>query len=155
MVSAAVVYELTHSPLWAAAIGVARKLWGTVRALSDDEVEIIDRIRTAARGDLYRAGAREQDLERSWPDDTALLHERLDALQAKGVLTKRRDRWTVRLPPTSEPGPGATQSRRRMTRSAAGRRRRRPRRTAAGPPYRRPALPRDTPDGRIGLNPGR
>ncbi len=95
VVSAAVVYELTHSPVWAAAIAVARKLWGTVQALDDDEVEIVARIRSVSQGDLYGLGAAEQDLERNWPDDVALLHERLDRLQAKGVLARRRDRWTV------------------------------------------------------------
>ncbi len=95
IVAAAIVYELTHSPVWATAVTVARKLWGTVRALSDDEIEIVARISTAANGDLYRLGATEQDLEDSWPDEITLLHQRLDALQAKGVLTKRRDRWTV------------------------------------------------------------
>lgn len=95
VVSAAVVYQLTHSPLWAAAIAVARKLWGTVRALSDDEVEIVARIATAAHGDLYVHGASEQDLESDWPDDTDLLYQRLDELQSKGILRKQRDRWTV------------------------------------------------------------
>jgi hypothetical protein len=95
VVSAAVVYELTHSPVWAAAIAVARKLWATVKVLSDDEVEIVARIGAAADGDLYVRGAFEQDLESHWPDDTALLHQRLDELQSKGILRKRRDRWTV------------------------------------------------------------
>jgi hypothetical protein len=95
VVAAAVVYQLTHSPVWAAAIAIARKLSGTVRALSEDEMEIVARIATAAHGDLYVHGASEQDLENAWPDDTALLHQRLDELQSKGVLRKQRDRWTV------------------------------------------------------------
>lgn len=91
-IAAAMAVAPHHDPKTAAA-SPAVVFLPQVRRLTDEQLEVMDRLQRLTHGSVYRAGASMEELRASWPvESSSTVDELVDDLVRAGVLYRRGNR---------------------------------------------------------------